>query len=212
MKRVSFWLALLGAGALLSACAQTDFDVKVPPPDAPVTSMASISQPGRAKVSVVGAEKLNFVLNPLTIVCSPINFKVAYADAATNSIKQAIAGAANTNAGSPRSFTVTIADFNARVMSLLVDPFVFRHDAEVRVTLLSREDVAGGPAIEKAAGASIYHESPRDDSGFCDKGQDALAYALHKVMSDALADLASGINTGEEASPASANNQSPHGS
>lgn len=196
MRIVRFWVALIGIGTLLSACAQTDFAVKISPPDIPTNTAGSASQPGATNVSVVGAEKMNFVLNPLTTVCFPVNFKVTYADAVTKSIKETISRVAVGTAGNPRHFTIAIADFNARVLSLMVDPFVFRHDAEVRVTLHSREEISGGQPIEKMGQASLYYESARDNSGFCDKGQDALAHALQKTMSDALSDLAGAIQTG----------------
>lgn len=208
MKNVPIWFALIGIGILMSACAKSDFDVKVTQPDVPANSVASVPNPRVTNVSVVGAEKMNFVVKPLTTICFPVNFKVTYAEAVTKSIKETIAHVAIETSGKTRTFTVTIADFNARVMSMLVDPFVFRHDAEVRVKLHSREDVAGGRAIKKEGEASVYYESPRDDSGFCDKGQDALAYALHKAMSAALADLASAINVSGQENPLSAPKQS----
>lgn len=193
MRIVRFWVVLIGIGTLVSACAQTEFAVKISPPDIPANTVGSTPQPGATDVSVVGAEKMNFVLNPLTTVCFPVKFKVTYADAVTKSIKDTIARVAVGTTGNPRHFTVAIADFNARVLSLMVDPFVFRHDAEVRVTLQSREENPGGTPIEKMGQASLYYESARDNSGFCDKGQDALAYALQKTMSEALSDLAGAI-------------------
>jgi hypothetical protein len=189
-------IVLACAGAILAACGKSDFDVKIASPDVPATTGGVAASSVVHDVAVAGADQLNFVAKPLTSICHSMNFKVTYADATIQSIKQALARVGGGKPAQKRTFVVTVHDFNARVMSLMVQPYVFRHDSEVRVTLISREKIAGSADIVRQGASSLYHEPPLDDSGFCDKGQESLAVSVKNALSEALAKLVQKIELG----------------
>ncbi|MGB0629134.1 MAG: hypothetical protein ACPGRZ_00435 [Alphaproteobacteria bacterium] len=201
--------ALILAAITLPACGKTDFDVQIAPPAVPVIAAKSNSSSQKNQVSVIGAEQLNFVLNPLTTICNPVNFRVNYAAAATSSIEQALGGIEGGHERNPRKFTVTIEDFNARVMSQFVESFVMRHDVEVRVTLLSQESTSTGPEVARRGAASLYHEPAPDTSGFCDDGQLSLAHTMKAVFSEALERLVRDIERGKVANPVGSTSPTP---
>jgi hypothetical protein len=126
---------------------------------------------------------------------------VKYANATTASIKKALAHVGGGEPGQQRKFVVSVEDFNARVMSFFVEAYVLRHDAEVRVTLVSREAVAGGAEVVRRGSSSLYYEAKSVDSGYCDDGQNSLSWTMKNAFSEALAELVRAIESGKDGGP-----------
>lgn len=186
------WLSLFSIVLLLGGCANFDINVKVEKP-APPASAGSVSPLNEIKIS--GTEQLNFVLKPLTTICHPMNFTVAYGKDTEAAIRDALAKVGGPGSDAKRTFTVSIADFNARVMSLVVEAFSLRHDTEVRLELQANVNSQNQPE-RIVIGKADHYVKPDKTTTSCEDAQEGLATALRAAATDAIAELVKSIEAG----------------
>lgn len=138
------------------------------------------------QVKVLGADKFDKKVFPVTFSCSGVDFNLAYSEQA----KQSILLAAQ-KLPAHQNVQITVSEVMVRVMNLLNQQYEHRFDVEVRIGLIAEFLNNTGENKKVSVSEQTLSLGPSSQSFNCAPAKEALELALPKALNKTLTKLVS---------------------
>lgn len=178
---------VLSAVVLVSAC-QTTFDV------VPKTEIAQLNSATAAKpmINVLGAEVFDRQLNPVTFMCSGVDFNMKFAEAAEELIKSRLhEQLGDVKRAKYSAIDVEITDSMIRMMAIAIPTYTTRFDVETRIALSASATTTAGAVLQETVSNQRIELGDASSSEIsCTKGKDELEKFVPTMLEHSVDELA----------------------
>ncbi len=173
------FVSVLSVAIVLAGC-QTSFKVEPALTDQDEAQTAN----GSSSIEIVGAEKFDKKIFPVTFACSVADFNITYSENAKQSIMLAARKLPAFQQGK-----VTVSEVMIRVMNLLNRQYDHRFDVEVRIGLTAELRDNAGKTKTINVSEQILNVGESADGITCAPAKEALEDALPKALDKTLLKL-----------------------